>query len=668
MAALHWTFILTCLGNAVFVKSASSNQVNITHIVSKDTVVPSTANNLTGRQEDSAPTPPQFPPTSPEPSAEAAVTDGGLIPTAGSAFTATQLQTTHTPSALTAATETPSLFTTDGAKTSNLATASSKAGGRAVSSLPLPLAGSLPQPVTQVSSVCPCNVQRERCDINCCCDPDCTQELRLFTQCLVQKVVGDAKLCSRDAALYTLTIIPGGLSQVTPSVQQEINPDVFCIQSANYGQGMSFIDPTVPTETNFDSLFDRFVGFFFRSPSAASLAPAQGTSPGYVFGDLIQTMDVTEQRGFFRLPASAGAANCLDTNPAAFLKDQTSRCVRSFALSEDCTMLDALNLKTYTSFSVFTGKDTGADLVSVAVETITLQSLDGTQTLVRTDSAAASNYTPVFHGQICNQVVLQVKYTVRFGDAGQIVRVTASFLLGAVDKNTLPIQQEFQIKFVQESKSDATLRSSGNPGYVVGLPLVAGWRSAEGIIRSSDPDGSLVVLKSSAEQDCLTGLSQRTPVLFGTDVVSGCTFRLEDGVNCSLVSEVILARLKGQTFPDYVASFGNSLPQNPMDWIPIENQTVPTVTQGCSIPVSYHLEVRWTKFGTLVNPQAQIVNVMETIKTNTSTLPSPSTGGGVVSVVSSVSFIDVSRSASPGFRAPPTINAKLPSDFFFPFV
>lgn len=38
---------------------------------------------------------------------------------------------------------------------------------------------------------------------------------------------------------------------------------------------------------------------------------------------------------------------------AAFLQDQTSRCVRSFALAQDCTMLDALNLKAYTSFRVF---------------------------------------------------------------------------------------------------------------------------------------------------------------------------------------------------------------------------------------------------------------------------------------------------------------------------
>lgn len=48
---------------------------------------------------------------------------------------------------------------------------------------------------------------------------------------------------------------------------------------------MSFIDPTIPTENNFDSLFDRFVGFFFSASSGDGRAlqtPAQGDSPGYV--------------------------------------------------------------------------------------------------------------------------------------------------------------------------------------------------------------------------------------------------------------------------------------------------------------------------------------------------------------------------------------------------
>lgn len=44
---------------------------------------------------------------------------------------------------------------------------------------------------------------------------------------------GDAKLCSQDAALYTLTATSEGLSKVVTSVEREINPDIFCVQSAN---------------------------------------------------------------------------------------------------------------------------------------------------------------------------------------------------------------------------------------------------------------------------------------------------------------------------------------------------------------------------------------------------------------------------------------------------
>lgn len=39
-----------------------------------------------------------------------------------------------------------------------------------------------------------------------------------------------------------------------------------------------------------------------------------------------------------------------------------------------------------------------------------------------------------------------------------------------------------------------------------------------------------------------------------------------------------------------------------------------------------------------------------------------------VVVSTTVTFVDVSAPAEAGFRAPPTINARLPFSFFFPFV
>ncbi|XP_042588226.1 tectonic-1 [Cyprinus carpio] len=524
----------------------------------------------------------------------------------------------------------------------------------------LPLSSVLPAAVTEVSELCPCNLQNGQCDTNCCCDADCSEELALFTDC-TERVSNEPRLCNQDPAVYTLSSTQEGLSG-------DVNPDVSCIQTSTYEQGLSFATPKVPTEENFDSLFGPFLGFFGRSSvTSARQSPDVGNSSGYQYGEVIQTVNETEEQEFFTFPASAGTAHCLDANPAGFLKDQTSRCMRSFDLVQDCETLKALRLETYINFNIRSGKMQEAKVIGVEVAAITLQSLEGTQTPV--DPAELASYIPVLleSGDICNNVVLQVKYTFRYSEAGEILNAMASILLGAIKSVTVPIQQEFQITFLQDISSTPVLQFSGNPGYVVGLPLVAGTRTADGIVQSANPKGSLTILQNSADQDCLSGSSRRSPVLFGIDMVSGCTLKLSDVVNCSLVSEVILWALKGQSFPDHVASFGNSLPQNPLDWVPIQNQTI-ALTQACSIPLSYHLEVKWTKYGTLVNPQAQIVSVMETIITNTSSLALLTSADGLLSVTSSVSFVDVSASASPGFKVPPTIDAKLPFDFFFPFV
>ncbi|KPP58778.1 hypothetical protein Z043_123366 [Scleropages formosus] len=143
---------------------------------------------------------------------------------------------------------------------------------------------------------------------------------------------------------------------------------------------------------------------------------------------------------------------------------------------------------------------------------------------------------------------------------------------------------------------------------------------------------------------------------------------MEDTINCAVVSEALLTILRGQDYPQYVARFGNSQPQVVMDWVPVQRQTIPPVMQGCGIPLSLDIEVQWTKYGSLMNPQAQIVNVTEVIRTNASTLQSLSGGSAVLPVSTSVTFLDISAPAQPGYKAPPTIDAKLPFDFFFPFV
>lgn len=137
-------------------------------------------------------------------------------------------------------------------------------------------------------------------------------------------------------------------------------------------------------------------------------------------------------------------------------------------------------------------------------------------------------------------------------------------------------------------------------------------------------------------------------------------------MECQPLTQALLDLLKGQSFPEYVASFGNSQAQDVLDWVPITRLYI-SKQSSCQIPVSLEIEVKWTKYGSLVNPQARIVNVTATI-TTTTLKQLPSGRERTIPITSSVVFTDVSLPAEPGYKAWPTINAKLPFDFFFPFV
>ncbi|KAJ8346618.1 hypothetical protein SKAU_G00280190 [Synaphobranchus kaupii] len=507
------------------------------------------------------------------------------------------------------------------------------------------------------------------------------------------KSFANMQMCTQDTARYSLSTTADSSAHMQSLVTQEVNSNVLCIQTANYEAGLSFVPPEVPTEGNFDALFRRFAGFFFNSLGDSDVPNQEDLQnvPGYKYGDVLQTQEDTEERGFLRLPTPTGSTHCTDANPAAFLQDQTSQCVRSFRLEQDCDTLPSLNLQTYTSFRILSKKTENRTLVAVDLTSVALQSLGGTRLGV--DPANGFNFEPALleagEGVLCNNVVFQVSYCVTYSEAGEIMGVALSVVLGAVDQSMLPILQQFTVTFVQDTEP-RKLASSGNPGYVVGLPLVAGTRTEEyplkvcssdhippyGVIQSADRNRGLTLLQSPrAEQDCLGITGLRTPVRFAVNAVSGCTLRLPEAANCSIMSELILGVLKGPDFPKFVASFGKSPPNAVVDWVPIKNRTTaPTSSlvlqdaMSCSIPLSLDLEVKWTKYGSLVNPQAWIVSVTEVIQTNTSSLSSLLGGSDLLLISTSVTFSDVSAAAQPGYKGPPTIDAELPYDFFFPFI
>uniref|UniRef100_A0A8C8RK28 Tectonic family member 1 n=1 Tax=Pelusios castaneus TaxID=367368 RepID=A0A8C8RK28_9SAUR len=523
-------------------------------------------------------------------------------------------------------------------------------------------AGPGPVPVPDVATLCVCDLLMAQCDANCCCDPDCTAaDFSLFTTCSVPIVTGDSQLCSQKAAIYSIDVAAYPPKRIFKLVDQN-NPSIFCIHATNYKQALSFIPPEMPTSQNFDSLLTRFEGVTFSAESDVILnteAATQNSSDAnetarYEYGVPIQTAD-----GFLRLPAPLVSSQCTDANPAGFLVNQALKCSRMLNAG-NCNTTQALSMLFYASPSIL-AVPKSSQTVNVTVQTITVQSLNGTRTLLNSSDVLL---LPMFlDDQVCLNVVLGVSYSITYTDAGEITDAAVSFVLGTIN-TVLPIQQSFEISFTQVNTKPVPL--SGNPGYGIGLPLRAGFRSpGSGIIQSTNTYGQLTLLRSSSNQDCLAVEGVRTPVLFGYNMISGCKLRITAGTQCQLLAIIILNILKGQHFPEYVASFGNSQAQDILDWVPITH--IQSAQQDlCQIPVSFEIEVKWTKYGSLVNPQAKIVNISATVIT-TILAQTNFRSERTIDVASSVTFIDVSTPAEPGYKARPTIDAKLPFDFFFPF-
>ncbi|XP_042297816.1 tectonic-1 [Sceloporus undulatus] len=424
---------------------------------------------------------------------------------------------------------------------------------------------------------------------------------------------------------------------------------------------LSFQTPEIPTSHNFDKLLE-FDGDAFGTENDLGLRVESETWHGtdanettrYQYKDLIQTSN-----GYLRLPAPLFFSWCAHDNPAGFLMNQAAKC-NTVIQEKDCTTLPALSMEFYTNISILAVPNS-SQMVNITIQSITVQTLDGLRTRLNNTDVVM---LPTLHAKSCSNVVLEANYLTTFTEAGEIIGVAVSLVLGTINVAAIFIQQAFAIRFIQQDTRPIPL--SGSPGYVIGQPVRAGFRSAgSGVIQSVNEKGQLTIMKSTPAQDCLGVEGIRTPVLFGYNMMSGCQLRITKDADCELLAPALLTVLKGQNFPDCVATFGDSLPQNGPDWIQIHNNI--TKLSTCEIPVSFEIEVQWTKYGSLVNPQAKIVSLTATVMT--AALPQVALGNeSTIQILTSVTFADVSTPASPGYKALPTIKANLPFDFFFPFV
>ncbi|XP_046496161.1 tectonic-1 isoform X4 [Equus quagga] len=337
---------------------------------------------------------------------------------------------------------------------------------------PRPSSGPRPTPVTDVAALCVCDLSPARCDVNCCCDPDCSSmDFSVFSACSVPVVTGDRQFCSQKAALYSLNFTADPPQRVFKLVDQ-INPSIFCIHITNHKPALSFINPEVPDENNFDKLMKTSDGFSSTAESDISLTTKLDapSAAKYEYGAHLQTSD-----SFLRFPSPLTSSLCTDDNPAAFLVNQAVKCTRRINL-EQCEEIEALSMAYYSSPKILRVPNSKTE-VPITVQSVVIQSLNKTLTRREDTAVLKQALAEVGDIRICSNVVLEVQYSLTYTDAGDVTKAAVSLLLGTVSSAVVPFQQKFEIRFIQADWSchmSACGAEGEEPAEGPGLPRLCG--------------------------------------------------------------------------------------------------------------------------------------------------------------------------------------------------
>ncbi|XP_013839083.1 tectonic-3 isoform X3 [Sus scrofa] len=465
--------------------------------------------------------------------------------------------------------------------------------------------------VFPVLPICVCDLTPGTCDINCCCDKDCylLHPRTVFSFCLPGSVRSSSWVCVDNSLIFrSNSPFPSRVFMDSNGIKQ------FCVHvnnsKLNYFQKLQKVNAT-----NFQALATEFGGESFTSTFQTPSPP-----PFYRAGDPILTyFPKWSIISLLRQPAGVGAGGlCAESNPAGFLESESTTCARFFEnLTDSCTLEPALNAASYYNFTVLKVPRGVSDLQNT-------------------------------------KVVYEIETNGTFG----IQKVSVSFeQTNLTVKPSTSLQQHFIIRFRAFQQNTAAALSgprSGNPGYIVGKPLLA---------LSGGIKHSMTLLQSQGDGTCSV---KRHEVQFGVNAISGCKLRLER-VDCSRLQQKIYQTLDGGPRPEHVAIFGNADPAQKEEWTRILsrncNVSARHCTSCCVIPVSLEIQILWAYIGLQSNPQAHVLRTRFLYQCQSMQDSQQETE---VSLTTVVTFVDVTQKPEPP-RGQPRVDWKLPFDFFFPF-
>ncbi|KAK3266627.1 hypothetical protein CYMTET_24757 [Cymbomonas tetramitiformis] len=562
---------------------------------------------------------------------------------------------------------------------------------------------------------CACDLHLRACDMNCCCDEECSaSEQELFSECSPEGPPEPSlTYCVADAAIAEVNLPSSSSLTVVrkePSDDDWSFSSQLCIAQDNNAElGYFFADPEPGDGADLTNRIDEDDTDFWLTEDSSSTS--SGTSSGYTVGDemqavynmLINGSAYTASAGAFTVPTAVWSSACTSDTKVLFgenlpgsAEDRSESCyISTRDLQADCSSTFSGQL--WNELAIATNNAQTPTYIAVTLSKMDylypngeLVAYNAPPTLPASGVVPEAEYNTATG--VCENALQSVALTILHDGLGSISSILAAMVATDVmlDSTTgwATLEQQHSIRFLVTAEASTARPKSGNPGYYPNFPVLAGTLASDPDVTSSKQAISrhIAGLPMPAPTTAgMCGVNSRESVKFGMNTLSTCTIPLTlPGItaigychnDCARLSEVRRQqaglglwggrdRAREGAAGEQIALLGDP---TEMAW--------DSATSTCTnVVVGLEYEFLTAYVGQLENPQSEITFARVNYKYATWTFSDqrgaandPSTQQHFA-LQHSARFVGQEQEGAKGTTPePPPIFPKLPSDIFYPFV
>ncbi|XP_058799487.1 tectonic-3 [Phymastichus coffea] len=541
---------------------------------------------------------------------------------------------------------------------------------------------------------CGCDLTTSVCDINCCCDLDCTEyHYKVFSTCVDREIEKekDTWYC-RDKPFFR--------KNDTRFILEKVADSLFCIASDNLPPVYSATSHLqIEDEKSFKKVIDNNKPSRFKWKLDAKKIdlPEYNITNSYKYADALWKIHRNSLQ-LFELPQTGFGEECDFRKTVKFLEDWKSSCHQVYLNNKNAFLFPAnfSQINVLAQPLKFNPQHLLTSCPKNVCQTANASYCAESWTSCKTNKTVQGFCTE----NVCNNVAKKVRYVIFHNGSEGIKHIEVYFQLANV-KSSFKQEIEVQYKWVNLNRS-LIFERSGNPGYIGGKPIFIGTQVSN---KTGEVEEKYIVFNKTrqhltlpiADKSGICSEVDRYPVKFLENIKLRCSVVVKSNFSTSaciklqnhtfeaIIDFMTLKRFEKPTFDrQFVSKTGNVFDNDTNSWAKMFIDKVPqnVITaqlleneiqcSGIVTSVAFNIvHSLMSKPG--INNNHVILGVGVTFSDEVDLKWPKCTGRNCqetlqLELVSFVSFHDVSRPTRYHIAGGPNLDISLPYDFFYPFL